>query len=150
MDLRVFSSSSTYKSLKAPCRLPLLDFTATSASSLHVCHLFTKGRTSTVYLVQKIPRVSFSTLQHFQQKEPFFSHSSFKKRPDRFALLSGSPILGFGYPLDGSIVLFASVASFSSQRSWASPSKAFLLPGDRRRVSSPLSARALPYQTSTA
>jgi len=37
---------------------------------------------------------------------------------------------GFGYPLCEFVVPESSEASFSSQRSWASPFRAFLLPGD--------------------
>jgi len=38
-------------------------------------------------------------------------------------------------------------ASFSSQRSWASPFRALLLPDDRKKVTLPLSALAFPRKT---
>jgi hypothetical protein len=44
---------------------------------------------------------------------------------------------GFGYPLNELSVLTPSEASFSSQRSWASPFRAFLLFGDRLGRSQP-------------
>jgi hypothetical protein len=50
---------------------------------------------------------------------------------------------GFGYPLGGVKPVLPSEASLSSQHSWASPSRAFLLPDDRPRVSpKPLRPRA--------
>jgi hypothetical protein len=45
------------------------------------------------------------------------------------------PPPGFGYPLDGFSRLRSLKASFSSQRSWASLFRAFLLPSDRIAVS---------------
>jgi len=57
--------------------------------------------------------------------------------------LSEVPSSGFGYPLDGVKPCPSSEASFSSQRSGASPFKAFLLFGDRIPVSRhPLRSRA--------
>jgi hypothetical protein len=57
----------------------------------------------------------------------------------------GVPPPGFGYPLDGVRSPHPAGASFSSQRSWASPSKAFLLHDDQSSVSQePLRPRAFP------
>lgn len=66
--------------------------------------------------------------------------------PDPFSRLSASgkvpplpevPPAGFGYPLDGLKSLKPSEASFSPQRSWASPFKAFLLHKGREALSNP-------------
>jgi len=81
--------------------------------------------------VQKAPCLSSPALQHVRIQEPFFSLPRSRKR------LSGIPFhpegshSGFGYPLCELEVPRPSEASFSSQRSWASPFRALLLPGDR-------------------
>jgi len=81
--------------------------------------------------VRKAPCLSSPALQHFRIQEPLFSPLRLKRR------LSGLPFhpegshAGFGYPLCEHSVLRPSEASFSSQRSWASPFRALLLLGDR-------------------
>jgi len=79
----------------------------------------------------------------------FFAPLS-RPRPEDFALPTGSHALGFGYPHSVSLIPSPLEASFSLQRSWASPFRAFLLPGDRGRVSPSLSAPALFHKTPSA
>jgi len=95
------------------------------------------------------PRFRFLALQHMKSKVPFPKHPEFspdvpkaclapeKSRPQGLATLS--TCLPAPYPVE---------ASFSPQRSWASPFRALLLPRDRKKVSLPLSAPALPCETS--
>jgi hypothetical protein len=47
-----------------------------------------------------VPRISFSALQHFRIREPFFSLPRSRKRRRTVALVLRSLTLGFGYPLD--------------------------------------------------
>jgi len=47
-----------------------------------------------------VPRISFSALQHFRIREPFFSLPLSQKRRGDVALFPRSLTLGFGYPLD--------------------------------------------------
>jgi hypothetical protein len=100
--------------------------------------------------LQKTPRLSFFALQHFQVRSPFFSSNRLAGRPKNLATSLGSSTLRVWLPsrcLQPSQPL---EASFSSQRSWASPSRAFLLPDDRSWVSPEPSAPALPCETSSA
>lgn len=104
--------------------------------------------TSTVGHSQKTPRVSFLALQHLRSKEPFFSLPRPKKRRKSFCpAFSQDPPQGLATLSWASEVLHTLEASFSPQHSWASPFKALLLPGDRKKVSLLLSALALPYKT---
>jgi hypothetical protein len=73
----------------------------------------------------------------FPQNVPEACLAPEKSRPQGLATLSTR--LPAPYPVE---------ASFSPQRSWASPFRALLLSRDRRKVSLPLSAPALPCETS--
>jgi len=83
-------------------------------------------------LFQKTPRLSSPALQHFRIKKPFFfTPPSPGKRPQGLPSPMEGSYPGFGYPLYELAVFSPSEASFSSQRSWASPFKALLLLSDR-------------------
>jgi hypothetical protein len=95
------------------------------------------------------PRLSFAALQHSQIQEPLFSlllrrasealcSASRKTRPQGLATLSAARAPEFPE------------AFFSFRRSWASPFRAFLLPGDRPGLSTGPSAPALSPETSSA
>lgn len=90
----------------------------------------------TMNRIREAPHSECSALQHIQIACSYLSLSFESVRP---ALLCGPevPPLGFGYPFDGVQVTRPSGASFSSQRSWASPFKAFLRPNDREMLSHP-------------
>jgi len=79
------------------------------------------------------PRVSSSALQHFRIKEPFFS--PFAERPNDFCpVVRKSPPQGLA-TLSGIFVPSSWGAFLSSQHSWASLFRAFLLSGDRKTLS---------------
>lgn len=107
--------------------------------------------TSTVIRFPKTPRVSFEALQHIQIEEPFFSPNHSARRPSGFALHTRKSRSQGLATLPAAFALRTLEASFSFQRSWASPFRAFL--------SSPViepwfpkapSALALPCITSAA
>jgi len=110
---------------------------ASPALPLH--HSVSHSKSPPIYLqprdrpsrVRKAPCLSSPALQHFRIQEPFFSLLRSKKRLSGLPSHSEGSHAGFGYPLCELIVQRPSEASFSSQRSWASPFRAFLLPGDR-------------------
>jgi len=81
--------------------------------------------------VRKAPCLSSPALQHFRIQEPFFSPLRSKKRLNGLPFHPEGSHSGFGYPLYELEVPRPSEASFSSQRSWASPFRALLLLGDR-------------------
>jgi hypothetical protein len=91
--------------------------------------------------------LSFPTLQHLRLKAPFFSLRVSPKRLRNSAQLPRSPTPRVWLPSLRCQLLQASETSFSPQRSWASPFKAFLLPHDRTTLSNDPSAHALPYKT---
>jgi len=107
--------------------------------------------TSTVIRFPKTPRVSFNALQHIQIEEPFGSPNHSARRPSGVALhtrksrsqgLATLLAVSALQPLD---------ASFSIQRSWASPFRAFhSSPVIGPRFPKILSAPALPCITSAA
>jgi hypothetical protein len=79
---------------------------------------------------------------------PFFSPSC-DGVPPALPCQQEVPLGGFGYPFSGLLVPRPWEAFFSPQRSWASPFRAFLRPGDPRPVSrSPLRPRAFPQNPS--
>jgi hypothetical protein len=84
---------------------------------------------------RKVPRRSSRTLRHFRIPRPFFPRPLPKPRPESLASLPGSPALRVWLPSRRPQPAEPSEASFSPQHPWASPSRAFLLPGDRSRVS---------------
>jgi hypothetical protein len=73
---------------------------------------------------------SISTLQHFRCLSPFLS-LPYESVQHALPCTLEVPSVGFGYPFDGVSLTATSEASFSSQRSWASPFEAFLQPHDR-------------------
>jgi hypothetical protein len=79
--------------------------------------------------------LSFRTLQHLRTQVPFFSPFLAKKRLGSVALLPKSPVLRVWLPSRRRQRLKPLKASFSSQRSWASPYKAFFLFRDRMTLS---------------
>lgn len=85
--------------------------------------------------LRKAPRSSFSTLQHLRIQAPFFSTSDSEGVWITLPCHPEVPSPGFGYPLDGVSCLEPLKASFSSQRSWASLFRAFLLSSDQIDVS---------------
>jgi hypothetical protein len=76
------------------------------------------------------------------------SHMTFGHASDEPTRSTRSPVLRVWLPSRRRQPPKPSEASFSSQRSWASPFRAFLLPGDRQDVSTLSSAPALFQQTS--
>ena len=79
--------------------------------------------------------MSFHALQHFWTQVPFFSPFLAKKRPGSVALLPRSAALRVWLPSRRFQPLKPLKAYFSSQRSWASPFKAFFLFRDRMSLS---------------
>jgi len=110
---------------------------------------FYERPTSTVNRARKAPRLGFPALQHIRNPGAFSSHP-FRGRvrrvlpcPPEVTLQGLATLLTCSTPSPLE-------AFFSLQRSWASPFRAFLLPGDRGGVSSPLSAPALCHKTPSA
>jgi hypothetical protein len=104
----------------------------------------------TLSRLREAPRLSFPALQHVRIPWPFFALHRLMQRPAGFASPTGSPVPRVWLPSRRRQLTEPSEASFSSQRSWASPSRAFLLLGDQQRVSPPPSAPALPCETYSA
>lgn len=111
---------------------PLVLFDATLAS---LAPLAAKLLSPVDFRSQKslAPRLSSSALQHVRMKKPFVS--LFSKRPkDLCPAFRKSPPQGLA-TLSGIFVSSPWGTSFSSQRSWASLFRAFLLSGDRKTLS---------------
>jgi len=104
--------------------------------------------TSTVIHSRKTPRSSFAALQHFRKKKTLQSSmNSFKLMSGKLYPAPQTPHPRVWLPSRWRLAFLPLEASFSSQRSWASPFRAFLLLGDRRRVPSPPSTPALVAKT---
>lgn len=99
---------------------------------------------------RKAPRRSFATLQHIQVPRPFFARLRLKSRPVGLAQPTGSPALRVWLPSRRCQLALPLEASFSPQRSWALPFRAFLLPDGRSGVSPRPAAPALSRETLTA
>jgi len=104
--------------------------------------------TSTVSRFPKAPRGSFLALQHLNLRNPSFHSPSPKSVRSALPCAPEGTSSGLATRSTCASVPQASKASFSPQRSWALPSRAFLLSGDRSNVPARLSAPALPYETS--
>jgi hypothetical protein len=98
---------------------------------------------------RKAPRRSFVTLQRIRVSRPFFSRLRLKSCPVGLARPTGSPALRVWLPSRRRQLATPLEASFSPQRSWASPFRAFLLPHGRSRVSPRSAALALSRETLT-
>jgi hypothetical protein len=146
-DLRVFSRWLPGRSFQTTGCSSLALRRHPSVSSLS-SPLMTPGLSSTRKPGSQAPRWNFATLQHFRTQKPFFSLLA--KRPKDLALSLESPTRRVWLPSRWCQLLEPLAASFSSQRSWASPFEAFLPYLDRNTVSGISSALALPYQTSSA
>ena len=123
-----------------------LHFDATYASSLQPCRSVSSPH---VYdeLQNQAPRLSFHALQHLRIKVPFLSLPVIRKRMEYIALYPKSPTPRVWLPSLWRQLLSPLETSFSSQRSWASPFKAFLLSHGRIILSNDPSAPALSYKT---
>ena len=99
--------------------------------------------------VPRAPRVHFAALQHIKNRRPFSQHLRFSPRvPEACPAPGKSRSQGLA-TLSARLAISCPVkASFSLRRSWASPFRAFLLSGGRRKVPLPLSAPALCCETS--
>jgi hypothetical protein len=132
--------------LSPKAKLASQHYNATKASSTQPCRPRSINHVDDVYRTQA-PRLSFKALQHLRPKVPFFSLPVAKKRLENSAQSPRSPTPRVWLPSLRCQLLQASETSFSPQRSWASPFKAFLLPHDRTTLSNDPSAHALPYKT---
>jgi hypothetical protein len=94
-----------------------------------------------------VPRLSSYTLQHLRTFGPFLPLPLPRKRPDTFATVPESPALRVWLPSRRCQPQKPSEASSSSQHSWASPYRAFLLSHEPVPLSKYPSAPALPYKT---
>jgi len=121
-------------------------FDATKASSPQPCRPV-KPHDVDYEQPNQAPRLSFLTLQHLRLKVPFFSLRVSPKRLRNSAQFPRSPAPRVWLPSLRRQLLQTSETSFSSQHSWASPFKAFLLPHDQITLSNDPSAPALPYKT---
>jgi len=107
---------------------------------------------STMIRFKIVPRISFSALQHFRIQKPFFSlrgslEAAWNRCPDS---KESHPRVWLPSRWDG-LALEPWEVSFNPQRSWASLFKAFLLPGDRKTLSSlPLRSYASDGNLSTS
>jgi hypothetical protein len=81
------------------------------------------------------PCLSFPTLQHFRSQRPFFSPQLLLQRLANVAVFPRSPVPRVWLPSRRCQLLVTLAVSFNSQRSWASLSRAFILPCDRKKVS---------------
>jgi hypothetical protein len=107
--------------------------------------------TSTVIRFPKTPRVSFDALQHIRIEEPFGSPNHSARRPSGVALHTRKSRSRGLATLSAAFALQPLDASFSIQRSWASPFRAFYSsPVIRSWFPRTLSAPALPCITSAA
>jgi hypothetical protein len=79
--------------------------------------------------------LSFAALQHIRTRAPFLSLFLTKKRPGSVTLLPESPALRVWLPSQRSKQPEPLKASFSPQRSWASPFRALFLSRDRVTLS---------------
>jgi len=97
---------------------------------------------------RQAPRYVPSAPQHLRtRKPPFFA--PFRRRPTGFTVPAGGPAPRVWLPFQRRSVSRPLEASFSPQRSRASPFRAFLRPGDRKPVSRfPLRSRAFPQNPS--
>jgi hypothetical protein len=85
---------------------------------------------------------AFGPTAYADPETPFFAF--FRRRPPGFTLPAGGPAPRVWLPFQRPSVSKPWEVSFNSQRSWASPFRAFLRPGDREAISrSPLRPRAL-------
>jgi hypothetical protein len=121
-------------------------FDATKASSPQPCRPVTSHDVD-YEQPNQAPRLSFRALQHIRPKVPFLPLQVTPKRLRNSAQFPRSPALRVWLPSLRCQPLRTSETSFSPQRSWASPFKAFLLPHDRITLSNNPSALALPYKT---
>jgi hypothetical protein len=128
---------------------PRVRFDATLASVVLEARFRARLEVDPTSRAMETPRLSFAALQHSQIQEPLFSllvreasgalcSASRKTRPQGLATLSAARAPEFPE------------AFFSFRRSWASPFRAFLLPGDRPGLSTGPSAPALSPETSSA
>jgi len=107
--------------------------------------------TSTVIRLPKAPRVSLTTLQRMRIEEPFFSRHLAVKRPSGFALHTRKSRSQGLATLSAASALRTLEASFSVQRSWVSPFRAFhSSPVIRFPFPETYSVLALPCITSAA
>lgn len=86
---------------------------------------------------QNAPRIGSLALQHFRSKQPLFSFSQSEESPENIALFSESPAFRVWLPSSRRCFLAAPTleASFSPQRSWASPFRALLPSSNSKPVS---------------
>jgi len=106
--------------------------------------------TSTVIRARKAPRVSFSALQHFRTRKPFFALSFWKSVQGILPHPLKVPPPGFGYPLDGAKLPNPGGPLSAPNAPGLHPSElssSIVVPG---KFPSPASAPALPCITSAA
>lgn len=128
---------------------PPMHFRATLSGFPSCLPRFYRWPRSTSDQPQNAPRIRSLALQHFRRRSSFFSFPLLKERPKSIALLSESPAFRVWLPSSRRCFLTTSTleASFSPQRSWASPFRAFLPLGDPKPVSQPRFVPALCYKT---
>jgi len=80
---------------------------------------------------------AFRPFSIFRKRSPLCAPHRSMRRPEDVARSSGGAARRVWLPSRRIEAFAPSRASFSSQRSWALPFRAFLLPGDRRKVSLP-------------
>jgi hypothetical protein len=127
----------------------LLSCTSTPPQRLASCAPPTYSRLMpTMSRYRQAPRYVPSAPQHLRTRKPPFL-APFRRRPTSFTLPAGGPALRVWLPFQRRSASKPSGASFSPQRSRASPFRAFLRLGDRKPVSrSPLRSRAFPQNPS--
>jgi len=126
---------------------PLLHFDAASASCFpRAAHLLA-SHADHEPLSASTSLCAFGPTAFADPGTPFLA--PFRGRPTGFTLPAGGPARRVWLPFQRCSVPKPSEASFSPQRSRASPFRAFLRPGDRKPVSRfPLRSRAFPQNPS--